>query len=86
MRVTADKRYLEFNLRDGWRYEERGGNNSGNANTDYVRLGFKEFKKEFDLSSFLFVQTNDSVNKNSERVYSMRQLNKAIDSLKKERK
>ena len=85
MRVTADKRYLEFNLRDGWRYEERG-NNSGNANTDYVRLGFKEFKKEFDLSSFLFVQTNDSVNKNSERVYSMRQLNKAIDSLKKENK
>jgi len=84
MRVTADKRYLEFNLRDGWRYEERGNNNSGNAKTDYVRLGFKEFKKEFDLSSFLFVQTNDSVNRNSERVYSMRQLNKAIDSLKKE--
>ena len=84
MRVTADKRYLEFNLRDGWRYEERGDNNSGNANTDYIRLGFKEFKKQFDLSSFLFVQTNDSVNKNSERVYSIRQLNKAIDSLTKE--
>ena len=24
MRVTEDKRYLEFNLRDGWRYQERG--------------------------------------------------------------
>ncbi|MEP7374812.1 MAG: LptF/LptG family permease [Chitinophagaceae bacterium] len=84
MRVTADKRYLEFNLRDGWRYEERGDNNSGNAKSDYIRLGFKEFKKEFDLSSFQFVATPDSVNKNSERVYSMRQLNKAIDSLKKE--
>ncbi|MGZ8524460.1 MAG: LptF/LptG family permease, partial [Chitinophagaceae bacterium] len=23
MRVTDDKRYLEFNLKDGWRYEER---------------------------------------------------------------
>jgi lipopolysaccharide export system permease protein len=84
MRVTDDKRYLEFNLRDGWRYEERGDNNSGNEKTDYVRLGFKEYKKEFDLSSFQFVMTPDSVNKNSERVYSMRQLNKAIDSLKKE--
>lgn len=84
MRVTPDKRYLEFNLRDGWRYEERGANNSGNAKSDYIRMGFKEFKKEFDLSSFLFVQTNDSVNRNSERVYSMRQLNIAIDSLKKE--
>jgi lipopolysaccharide export system permease protein len=84
MRVTDDKRYLEFNLRDGWRYEERGDNNSSNAKSDYIRLGFKEYKKQFDLSSFLFVQTNDSVNRNSERVYSMRQLNKAIDSLKKE--
>ncbi len=26
MRVTEDKRYLEFNLKDGWRYEEKGDN------------------------------------------------------------
>ena len=84
MRVTEDKRYLEFNLKDGWRYEERGNNNS--AKTDYIRLGFKEYKKQFDLSSFQFVQTNDSVNKNNERVYSMRQLNIAIDSLEKDNK
>ncbi len=49
-------------------------------------MGFNEFKKQFDLSSFQFVQTDDSVNKNSERVYSMRQLNIAIDSLEKENK
>ena len=24
MRVTENKRFLEFNLKDGWRYEERG--------------------------------------------------------------
>ncbi len=70
-------------LRDGWRYEERGDNNSDTAKTDYIRLDFKEFKKQFDLSSFQFVQTDDSVNRNNERVYSMRQLNIAIDSLKK---
>ncbi len=86
MRVTEDKRYLEFNLQDGWRYEERGENNSNDDNTDYIRLNFKEFKKQFDLSSFQFVQTDDSVNKNSERVYSMRQLNIAIDSLEKDNK
>ncbi len=85
MRVTEDKRYLEFNLKDGWRYEERGNNNYGEK-TDYVRLGFKEFKKQFDLSSFQFVQTSDTVNRNNERVYSMRQLNIAIDSLAKENK
>ena len=86
MRVTDDKRYLEFNLKDGWRYEERGDNNSNTAKTDYVRLYFKEFKKQFDLSSFQFMETPDSVNKNNERVYSMRQLNIAIDSLQKEYK
>ena len=86
MRVTEDKRYLEFNLKDGWRYEEKGDNNSNTASTDYIRLNFKEFKKQFDLSSFQFVQTDDSVNKNNERVYSMRQLNIAIDSLEKENK
>jgi lipopolysaccharide export system permease protein len=83
MSVSADKRFLEFNLRDGWRYEERGEYNAL-ANTDYVRLNFKEFHKQFDLSSFQFVQTDDSVNRNNERVYSMRQLNIAIDSLEKE--
>src|SRR5688572_29800251 len=86
MRVTDDKRYLEFNLKDGWRYEERGDNNSNTAKTDYIRLNFKELKKQFDLSSFQFVQTDDSVNRNNERVYSIRQLNIAIDSLEKENK
>ena len=83
MRVSADKRFLEFNLRNGWRYEERGDHNSA-ANTDYIRLHFEEFNKQFDLSSFQFVQTDDSVNRNNERVYSMRQLNIAIDSLERE--
>lgn len=85
MRVTEDKRFLEFNLKDGWRYEERG-DYGASANTDYIRLHFEEFKKQFDLSSFQFVQTDDSVNRNNEKVYSMRQLNLAIDSLEKENK
>ena len=86
MRVTADKRYLEFNLHDGWRYQERGENNySANAKTDFIRLGFKEYKKQFDLSAFVFNQTPDSVNRNSEKVFSMRQLNAAMDSITKER-
>ncbi len=83
MRISNDKRYLEFDLKDGWRYQERGDIFS-KGNTDYIRIGFKEFKKQFDLSSFLFTRTADSVNKNNERMYSMRQLDKVIDSLKKE--
>lgn len=85
MRVSENKRFLEFNLKDGWRYQERG-NNYGNGTTEYIRIGFKEYKKQFDLSSFQFNRTADSVNKNNERMYSMRQLDKAIDSLEKENK
>lgn len=83
MKTSENKRYMEFNLQNGWRYEERG-NSYGDTKSDYIRLGFKEYKKQFDLSSFLFTQTPDSLNRNSERVYSMRQLNKAIDSLEKD--
>ena len=83
MRVTENKRFLEFNLKDGWRYQERG-NTYGGDNTEYIRIGFKEYKKQFDLSSFQFNRTADSVNKNNEKMFSMRQLEKAIDSLAKE--
>lgn len=86
MRVTEDKRFLEFNLKNGWRYQERGNAYEG-KNTDYIRLGFKEYKKRFDLSTMGFSnRTADSVNRNSERMFSMRQLNKSIDSLTKENK
>lgn len=84
MRVSENKRFLEFNLRDGWRYQERG-NSYAEGNSEFIRIGFKEYKKQFDLSSLGFSnRTADSVNKNNERMYSMRQLEKAIDSLKKE--
>jgi lipopolysaccharide export system permease protein len=82
MRISENKRYMEFILKNGWRYEERGNANSGS--TDFIRLGFKEYKRQFDLSSFgLQQRTADSVNKNNARMLSMRQLNVAIDSIKK---
>lgn len=83
MRVTPDKRFLEFNLKDGWRYQERGS--SYEQNTEFIRIGFKEYKKQFDLSTLGFGnRTADSVNRYNERMYSMRQLDKAIDSLERE--
>ena len=47
MRVTKDKKYLEFILKNGWRYEERGVR--GTPKTEFIRLGFKTYKKIFDL-------------------------------------
>ena len=84
MRVTGNKRLLELNLQDGWRYQERG-TMFNNKNNEYVRVGFKTYNKQFDLGSLGFTsRTADSVNKNNERMFSMRQLNIAIDSLRKE--
>lgn len=79
LRSSANKRFLEISLYDGWRYEERGSR--GERNTEYIRLGFKEYKKQFDLSSLLFKRTSDTVNRNQFRMLSMRQLDRAIDSI-----
>ena len=81
MRVSADKRSLEFTLRKGWRYQEKG--NRADINTEFIRLGFDEYKKVLDLSSLQFNPTSDSVFKNRYEMLSMRQLNTAIDSMEK---
>jgi lipopolysaccharide export system permease protein len=84
MRVTGNKRFLEFNLKDGWRYQERG-NPYSQANSEYIRIGFKEYKKQFDLGTLGFTnRTADSVNRNNEKMLSMRQLEVAIDSIRRD--
>lgn len=83
MRTTPDKRYLEFFLRDGWRYQERA-DRYGSNQTEYIRLGFKEYKKILDLSTFQISWTSDSSGSSNQRMLSMRQLNRSIDSLGKE--
>lgn len=81
MKVSPDKRFLEFTLLDGWRYQEQGPRSS--TNTQFVRLGFKEYKKILDLSALTLNFTSDSVFKNRYEMLSVRQLSKVIDSLEK---
>ena len=79
MKVSDDKRFLEFKLMDGWRYTERGSRM--NMNTEFIRLGFKEFKKVFDLSALQLGKTEDSLFKDNYQMLSVRQLSVTIDSL-----
>lgn len=71
---------LEFDLKNGWRYEEKG--NRLTTNTQLTRLGFKEYKKILDLSSFQMNKTSDSAFRDNYKMLSVRQLSKTIDSLK----
>ena len=81
MRLSDDKKFLEFNLENGWRNQEKGPFSS--VETDYYRLGFKEYKKSFDLSSFSVLKTPDSAFKNNYRMFNVKQLGKVADSLDK---
>ena len=78
MRLTPDKKFLEFVLKKGWRYEEKGSR--GTTNTEFTRMGFREYKKVFDLSSFQLKESGDSAFYDP-KMLSMRQLNNVIDSL-----
>ena len=77
MRVSANKKFLEFIMYNGWRYQERGARST--TNTEFTRLYFKEYKKVFDLKSFQLNKTSDVLY--DPKMLSVRQLDKAMDSL-----
>ncbi len=78
MRVSPNKKFLEFTMFNGWRYQERG--QRATTNTEFTRLYFKEYKKVFDLKSFQMNKTNDIIY--DPKMLSVRQLQHAMDSLK----
>jgi lipopolysaccharide export system permease protein len=81
MTISPDKKFLEFNLKNGWNYQEKGPRNT--INTQLIRMGFADYKKVFDLSSFKLNKTDDSAFKNNYQMLNMRQLGTTIDSLEK---
>ena len=81
MKVTPDQRFLEFTLRDGWKYQENGERYG--ITSDFIRLGFKEYKTDFDLSSFQMNRTEDSLFKWDPKMLTVHQLNLSIDSINK---
>ncbi len=81
MSISADKKFLEFNLKNGFRYQENG--NSTDSSNEYIRLGFSSFKKLFDLSSLQKQTTNDSVYRNNFKMLSAGQISRSLDSMYK---
>lgn len=83
MELSSNKRFLYFVLQDGWRYEERNLRGS-TVPGELIRMGFKEYRKAFDLSSFAFSRLDMGLFASNQQMLNIRQLDKAIDSLKKE--
>lgn len=83
MTLSPDKQFLEFTLYDGTRYQERG--TSMDTTTEFIRVGFKEYRKLFDVRSFQLMNTNDSFFRNDQKMLTVVQLDKAIDTLKRTR-
>ena len=81
MSISKDKKFLEFNLKNGWNYQEKGPRNS--INTQLIRMGFAEYKIVFDLSSFKLNKIEDSTFKSNYQMLNLRQLEITIDSLEK---
>ncbi len=81
MTVSNDKKFLEFRLQNGHRYEEKGDINS--PENEFISLGFKEYNKLFDLTQLNLQKTSDSLFMNNIRMKTLRQLDHAIDSLRK---
>ena len=81
MTISSDRRFLYFDLKNGWRYQEKGP--AGTIQTEFYRLGFKNYKKVFDLSSFQLSKSADSTFKRYYKMLSLRQLTTVVDSLSK---
>ncbi|MEO7443881.1 MAG: LptF/LptG family permease [Ferruginibacter sp.] len=79
MKTSADKNFLEFNLVNGYRYQEKG--NPYDTTTEFIRLGFGSFKKLLDLSMLQKQTTPDSIFKNNQRMFTAGNLSRNIDSL-----
>lgn len=82
MKMSPDKKFLEFKLQNGYRYEEKGTDITG-ANNEFVRLSFKEYNKLFDLSQLDIQFTPDSFYKNNFKMQTLRQLDVVLDSANK---
>lgn len=81
MSVSKDKKFLEFKLLNGHRYEEKGNVNS--YQSEFIALGFKEYNKLFDLTQLNIQNTSDSLFMNNNKMKTLRQLDKDLDSLKR---
>ena len=84
MRLSKDKKFIEFVLYNGCRYQEKGMKNS--VQTDYIRMGFKQYTKLLDMSSLAMGNGSEDALERNPKMLSIRQIDYTIDSINKAEK
>lgn len=80
MYLSNDKRFLVFELTNGWRYEFK---KDADGLYEQQRMFFKKWNKVIDVSSFGFSRTREDLFKTSEEMQDIAMLNESIDSTNK---
>ncbi|MEO6166450.1 MAG: LptF/LptG family permease [Chitinophagales bacterium] len=85
MFMTDDKHFLVLQLFNGKQYQEMAPP-SGKKSKDYeqLRIGFKEWRKVFDLSEFSLNRTDENLFKDNYQMQNLGQLRKSMDTLEME--
>ncbi|AWO02016.1 YjgP/YjgQ family permease [Chitinophaga alhagiae] len=82
MELSADKRFLNFTLENGWRYEDNA-EARGNNNNDLLRMGFRKYVMPFNLEKLAFSRLDMGLFADNQQMLNIRQLDYGIDSLYK---
>ena len=78
MYVSPDNAALIFELYNGWRYEEVYKPET--ESNQQIRLGFKFYKKVFDIKDFDLQKTSEDYFKNMRKAMTVDRINKEIDT------
>ncbi len=82
MQASADNRYLQFSLRDGYSYAE-SSNGNNRTKRPFTTIGFTEQTITFDISSFAYNESGEDIFKGSYQMMNIYQLDTSVQRLEK---
>ena len=80
MFLSGDKRFLVFELNNGWRYEVK---KDDTGTYEQQRMFFKQWNKVLDVSGFGFSRTKEELFNNNEEMMDVQKLSRNKDSVTK---
>lgn len=82
MFTTDNDKFMIFRLFDGEQYEDVRSSSGVKQSNEFMRTKFKEYEMMFDLSDFDYAKANESLFKNNQKMFNVRQLFSMADSIK----